>query len=321
MSTEAGVVPTGRRRALSGPAMGARWSAVFYPKDELEDATLASALQQAVDDVEQEMSAWRPDSDLERLNRAPVGVWAPSPRNLMRVLREALLIGELSDGAFDVGVGDLVHAWGLGAGSRSPDAERIALLSGRAPSLLLKNLQLDMSTQSVRKLTPLRLDLSGIAKGFGVDELGRVMTEAGVSSWLVGIDGEMRAAGRKPSGESWAVGHERPDRNSRSLIGLIELDDCAVATSGDYRHVAEVGGRIYAHTIDPRRAAPLANGLASVTVLAPTAMAADAWATALMVLGHEKGAELARGVGLSAIFVDKNGGVGFSEDSALRGDP
>jgi thiamine biosynthesis lipoprotein len=133
------------------------------------------------------------------------------------------------------------------------------------------------------------------------------MRAAGLSSWLVGIDGEMRAAGSKPNGNPWAVGHERPHRDTRSLMGVIELDDSAVATSGDYRHVVEIDGRRHAHTIDPRRAAPLVNDLASVTVLAPTAMAADAWATALLVLGAEAGAELAHRVGLSAIFVTREG--------------
>jgi thiamine biosynthesis lipoprotein len=289
--------------------MGTRWSAVTYADDSVDAAALAADLQQAVDDVEREMSAWRPDSDLERLNRTPVGVWTNVPRKLMQVLETALLVGELSNGAFDIGVGDLVKAWGLGAGSRAPDADGIASLCGRVWSPPPKSLQLDPVALRARRLAPLRLDLSGIAKGFGVDELARVMSAAGLSSWLVGIDGEMRAAGSKPEGNPWAVGHERPHRDTRSLMGVIELDDSAVATSGDYRHVVEIDGRRHAHTIDPRRAAPLANDLASVTVLAPTAMAADAWATALLVLGAEAGADLAHRVGLNAIFVTREGEV------------
>jgi thiamine biosynthesis lipoprotein len=308
MSTDS-TLPKGelKRRALNGPAMGARWSSVFYVTDDLDADSLALALQKAVDDVEREMSAWRPDSDLERLNRAPVGVWTKIPRNLTQVLQEALLVGDLSGGAFDIGVGDLVKAWGLGAGARTPDAEGIARLSGRVGPRPPQTLQLDTVASKARKLAPLRLDLSGIAKGFGVDELARVMAASGLSSWLVGIDGEMRAAGRKPDGTSWAVGHERPSQDARSLMGVIELDDGAVATSGDYRQGVEIDGRRYSHTIDPRRAAPLANELASVTVLAPTAMAADAWATALMVLGAQAGADLARRVGLRAIFVAREG--------------
>jgi FAD:protein FMN transferase len=300
------------RRVLSGPSMGSRWSAVYYADDALDSSALAAELQAAVDEVERQMSPWRPDSEIERFNRAPVGLWRELPRPLMQVLQAALAIGEASGGAFDIGVGDLVEAWGLGAGSRTPDSRRIAALAGRPSSPPPQNLQLDAVGGRARKLAPLRLDLSGIAKGFGVDELARVMMAAGVGSWLVGIDGEMRASGRKPDGSLWSVGHERPQRDARSLMGVIELDEGAVATSGNYRHAVEIDDRRYAHTIDPRRGAPLQNDIASVTVLASSAMAADAWATALMVLGVDSGIELARRYGLSAIFVDEAGEARFS---------
>ena len=314
MSTEALAFSSApARRALNGPAMGARWSAVFYAGDGLDEAALARRLQDAVDAVEAEMSPWRRDSDVERLNRVAVGVWTPLPRNLFRVLEAALEIGDLSGGAFDVGVGDLVEAWGLGAGSRTPNPAAIATLTGRASFLPPKALQLDPAAGRARRLAPLRIDLSAIAKGFGVDELARVMTAFGLSSWLVGIDGELRAAGAKPDGRPWSVGHERPSRKARALMGVLELRDCAVATSGNYRHVVEAGGRTVSHTMDPRRRAPLDNDLASVTVLAPTAMAADGWATALMALGCERGARLAGRLGLRAVFVTNDGAVVASE--------
>ncbi|MCW2285992.1 thiamine biosynthesis lipoprotein [Rhodoblastus acidophilus] len=242
------------------------------------------------------MSAWRPDSDIERFNRAPPGVWCDLPKNLLTVLEAAMEIGALSDGAFDIGVGDLVKAWGLGAGSRTPEADKP--IGYKAPTL-----QIDRRGLRARKFSRQRLDLSGIAKGFGVDELARVMRAFGLSSWLVGIDGEMRACGQKADGRPWAVGHERPGRAARELMGVIELKNCAVATSGNYRHVVEAEGRLLSHTIDPARGAPLVNDLASVSVLADSAMVADAWATALMVRGVEAGVTLARRMGLEAIFV------------------
>jgi thiamine biosynthesis lipoprotein len=297
------------RRALNGPAMGARWSAVFHARDALDEDALARCLQDALDAVESEMSPWRPDSDVERLNRMAVGEWTRLPRNLFKVIEAALEIGELSDGALDIGVGDLVKAWGLGAGSRAPNPDAISTLAGRVSDRPPQTLQLDPASRMARRLAPRCIDLSAIAKGFGVDELARVMTEYGLSSWLVGIDGELRAAGLKASGRPWAVGHERPSRDSRALMGVIELHDCAVATSGNYRHVVEVGGRTVSHTMDPRHGAPLDNNLASVTVLAPTAMAADAWATALMVLGLERGSSLASSLRLRAVFVTNDGEV------------
>ena len=159
------------------------------------------------------------------------------------------------------------------------------------------------------KTAPLSLDLCGIAKGFGVDEMARVMDAFGIRSWLVGIDGEMRARGVKPDGEPWAVAHERPDRHCRAAMGVIELTDMAVATSGNYRRWIEVDGRFLSHTMDPATGAPLENSIASVSVLAPTCMAADAWATALLVLGAETGTRLAETSRMGAIIVLSDGTV------------
>ena len=226
----------------------------------------------------------------------------------------------MSGGACDVGVGDLVKAFGLGAGARSADPVAVAALTGHPTFRPPQGLQLDPASLSARRLAPLRVDLSAIAKGFGVDELARVMAEAGVASFLVGIDGEMRAAGRKADGRPWAVGHERPDGEARALMGVIELTDCAVATSGNYRRVRTVSARTVSHTMDPRRGAPVVNDLASVTVVAPTAMAADAWATAFMVLGSARGIVLADRLGLRALFVTTAGELLTSRDFGLEGE-
>jgi thiamine biosynthesis lipoprotein len=289
--------------------MGARWSAVFFAAGGVDEAALTRRLQGALDRVERQMSTWRPDSDLEQLNAAPLGTWVAIPRELMRVLAAALEIGRLSGGAFDIGVGDLVQAWGFGCGTRVPDGGRIAALAGRPSFEPPQPLQLDPAGYRARRLAPLRLDLSGIAKGFGVDELAREMTEAGLFSWLVGIDGEMRAAGTKPDGRPWAVAHETPVPGVRDVLGVLELSGAAVATSGSYRHQVEGAGRRLSHTMDPSRGAPLENDLAAVTVLSDTCMAADAWATALMVRGAQDGPALARRLGLAALFVGSEGEV------------
>ena len=294
MSTDTSVKLT-----LSGPTMGARWSAVFHGEPLGWHDDLRSALQASVDEVDRQMSTYRRDSDLNRLNAAPVGAWTQLPAETVAVIEAALAIGEASDGAFDVGVGDLVAAWGFGADARS------GAPAGKAPQgLALKTLELDAAGRRARKWAPLRLDLSGIAKGYGVDRLGETMDRFGIASWLVGIDGEMRARGCKPDGSAWAVGHERPVIGRRDLMGVLELEDVAVATSGGYRHCHEVAGRMVSHTMDPRTGEPLDNGLAAVTVLAETCMAADAWATALLVRGLDEGVALARRLGMSALFVD-----------------
>ncbi|WP_333825770.1 FAD:protein FMN transferase [Pinisolibacter sp.] len=295
------------RRALNGPAMGSRWSAIVHVVPDFDTAALATALAAAVEEVEAEMSTWRPTSDLERLNRAPIGEWTSIPAGLFTVLEASLAIGRLSEGAFDIGVGDLVRAYGFGGGARRPDPAGIAAAADRSRFEPPKTLELDPIARRARRLAPLTLDLSGIAKGHGVDRMAEVAAAHGVSSFLVGIDGELRAKGLKPDGRTWVVGQERPDRAARSLAGVIELTDAAVATSGDYRHVHEIDGRRHSHTMDPRSGTPLAGDLAQVTVVAESCMVADAWATALMVTGAKDGFALAQRLGLAAILVGVDG--------------
>jgi thiamine biosynthesis lipoprotein len=297
------------RHALNGATMGTRYAAVFFAPHGMATDALAATLFDAVDRVDRQMSSWKPESDLNRLNAAPVGEWVSIPCELMTVLAEALKIGRATKGAFDIGVGALVSAWGFGPGPRQPDQSRIAAASARPRAATTEALQLDIATARARKAAPLTLDLAGIAKGFGVDEMARVMDSFGIRCWLVGIDGEMRARGLKPDGTPWAVAHERPDRHSREAMGVIELTDMAVATSGNYRHWREVDGTLLSHTMDPGTRRPIANGIASVSILANTCMAADAWATALMVLGAEAGQALLREAGLDAIIVSEDGAV------------
>jgi thiamine biosynthesis lipoprotein len=163
----------------------------------------------------------------------------------------------------------------------------------------------------VRKSSPIALDLNGIAKGYGVDRLAETLREHGIIDALVGIDGEMRALGLRPDGAAWTIAVEAPDPERRRPHSILALQDAAVATSGDYRHWVEVQGRRFAHTMDPRRGAPLISSPASVTVVACTCAEADAWATALMVAGPDRGAALARKRGLDALFLlrDDNCGV------------
>ncbi|WP_211313991.1 FAD:protein FMN transferase [Humitalea rosea] len=297
------------RHALNGPTMGTRYAAVFFAPEGMATDALAASLFEAVDRVDRQMSTWKPESDLNRLNAAPVGDWVTIPGELMRVLAEALKIGRATGGAFDIGVGALVAAWGFGPGGRQPDQSLIAASSALPRAATTEALRLDVGGDRVRKMAPLCLDLSGIAKGFGVDEMARVMDAFGIGSWLVGIDGEMRARGLKPDGAPWAVAHERPDRHSREAMGVIELTDMAVATSGNYRHWVEVEGKLLSHTMDPATREPIDNGIASVSVLAAECMAADAWATAFMVLGVEAASKLAAASGMGTIFVFNDGTV------------
>ena len=293
------------RQLISGPTMGTRYSAVFFAPEQGPLTELRLALQQAVDTVDDQMSTWKPDSDLMRLNRAPVGTWLDVPGELATVLAAALEVGALSGGAFDIGVGDLVSAWGFGPGAGTPDPGAITLARTRRRLPAHLTLELDANRRRVCRHAPVVLDLSGIAKGYGVDELARVLESHDISSYLVSIDGEVRAGRLRPDGSPWRVAVESPEFGHRAAAGVIELADAALATSGDYRHVVEYRRTLYSHTIDPRQQAPLSDGPSSVTVRAKNCMQADAWATALMVLGPERGSELAPAFGLEVLFAER----------------
>ncbi len=291
------------RATLNGPTMGTRWSATVDADATMDLGVLSQDLAAAVAQVDDQMSPWKPDSDLTRLNRAPVDAWVDLPAEMLEVLVCALDVYRLSAGAFDPGVGALVDAWGFGAERDAPDAEAIRIARQAPPRPTNECLELDLPAGRVRKLAPLQLDLCGIAKGYAVDRMTAVLLQHGVQHAQAALDGELRAVGSQASGEPWAVALEQPEAGHRTVHGVIELEDLAVATSGDYRRYLQVGDAHLSHNMDARRAAPVNNAVASVTVLAPTCMQADAWATALLVTGPKDGFGLAQLLGLEALFL------------------
>jgi len=294
------------RHALNGETMGTRWSALFHKPAEFDVTPVAAAMAAAVNEVDRQMSTWKPDSDLMRLNAAPIGVWVECPEHLMIVLETAVSIGRASGGAFDISVGDAIAAWGFGPATADPVRIQAALSEPRRPAHDI--LELDLSGRRARKSAPVTLDLSGIAKGYGVDRLTDVARRFQISDALLSIDGELRGIGLQPDGSPWSIAIEDPDYSVRKPLSIVTLEDAAVATSGDYRHWIEVGAKRLSHTMDPARGGPLARSPASVTVIAETCMAADAWATVLMVKGSSEGSELARQMRLNALFVERDGG-------------
>lgn len=303
------------RHALNGPTMGTRWSALFHAPADFDPGPVEAAMAAAVAEVDAQMSTWKPESDINRLSLASPGEWVRLPPRLMQVLETGLAIGRASGGAFDIGMGDAVTAWGFGAEAADPERIRGARERVRRPAHEV--LELDRTQSRARKREQMAFDLNGIAKGYGVDRLCETARAFGIQGALLAIDGELRALGNQPDGSPWAIAVEAPHPERRAPHSVLALSDAAVATSGDYRHWVQVGDRRLSHTMDPRRGMPLAASPASVTVLADTCMNADAWATAMMVLGVDRGLPLARAMRLSVLFLDRDGqGTGTGHFSA-----
>ena len=296
------------RARLHGPTMATRWSVLCDIDPALEQTVLHRALAAAVEQVDQQMSPWKPDSDLSRLNRAAPEAWVALPPEMLTVLARALEVARQSGGAFDPSVGALVDAWGFGAARGAPDAAAIRAATQAMHRPAYQNLELEPANGRARKHAPLQVDLCGIAKGYAVDRMIDVLKQHGVAHALAALDGELRALGGQADGQPWAVALESPTPGQRSAHGVLELQDLAVATSGDYRHFVQVGTERLAHTMDARRATPVRNDVASVTVLAPEGMSADAWATALLVAGGDHGLALAQRLGLEVLFLVRRAG-------------
>lgn len=295
---------------LDGDTMGTTWSVRLTAQPAADLPGLAAMVQRALDAVVAQMSPWQPLSDLSRYNRAPAGSWTQLPADTATVLRRAIDIAQASDGAFDPTLGALTDLWGFGprafSGAPPPrDAIEIARAEGGWKRLTLDG-------DALFQPGGLRLDLNGIAKGFGVDQAAAALERAGVKSYLVEVGGELRGAGAKPDGQPWWVELERPPTANDSLRTVVALHRLSVATSGDYRRFFNHDGKRYAHTLDPMSGAPSDHGVVSVTVLADTCMDADAWATALTVMGPDAALAFATARDLPALIVSR-GSNGLEE--------
>ena len=266
----------------------------------LVDAELAA--------INRAMSTYDPQSELSVFNARNTTDWTAAGSALVEVVGKAQRIAALSGGAFDVTAGPLVDLWGFGperGNGNAPDVVDIAAVRERVGYAML---EVRTEPPALRKARgDLAVDLSAIAKGYGVDRVATRLDSLGIDAYLVEIGGELRTRGRRPDGRAWQIGVERPDSDGRAVRHTLSLTDGALATSGDYRNFFTESGRRYSHIIDPRSGATIEHELASVTVFADDCTTADAWATALSVLGPEDGLDLARELGLAALFVLRDG--------------
>lgn len=300
----------GTVRAFGGATMGTTWSVKAVLPATTDLAALEAMVQRALDGVVAEMSPWEPLSDLSRYNRAAAGSWTTLPPATATVLRRAIEIAEASHGAFDPTLGALTDLWGFGPRPFSGGPPLAADIARLRDAGGWKRLTLD--GDALFQPGGLRLDLNGIAKGFGADRAAASLERAQVKSYLVEVGGELRGMGAKPDGQPWWVELERPPAANDSEKTVVALHDLAVATSGDYRRFFDHDGRRYAHTLDPVTGAPTANPTVSVTVLAKDCMSADAWATALTVMAPDAALAFAAKHDLAALIVSR-GATGLEE--------
>jgi thiamine biosynthesis lipoprotein len=302
---------------LQGRTMGTTYNIkVVSTIEKVELLNLQQKIDAVLKQVNQEMSTYIPDSELSRFNQNSSTEAVEVSVGLARVMKESIRLGKLSGGKLDVTVGPLVNLWGFGPEQRAEKVPSAELLLEARARVGLQHVSLQDNKLS-KSLPELYIDLSTVAKGYGVDVVAELIEVNGISNYLVEIGGEMRLKGFKHTGELWAIAIEKPITTERSVQQVIIPKDNAVATAGDYRNYFEVDGVRFSHIIDPETGKPINHKLVSVTVIAPSSMTADGLSTSMMVMGMEKGMAFASENNLAALFISKTEN-GFDERFTVK---
>ena len=291
---------------FNGSTMGTNYVVrIAESLSESDQSEVSRAVEDVLERVDASMSTYRLDSELSYLNRSSSASPIEISASMFYVVQEALHISRLTSGAFDITVTPLVRLWGFGAGAaKVPAVPTDGSLAIASKLVGFQHVTLTENPLSLKKnIEGLEIDLSGIAKGFGVDQVSELLTKKGLRNYMVEIGGEVRTMGKNSDGNAWQIGVEMPTGNSYRLQHIVPLSGLAMATSGDYRNFYEEEGVRYSHIIDPRSGSPISQLLASVTVVEQTCIRADGLASGLLVLGPEEGFELAMQEDLTAMFL------------------
>lgn len=301
-----------RVREFRGQTMGTTYMVKVAGSPQIDQQTLRIKIDAELRSVNDQMSTYLESSEISQFNQSDSTEWFPVSKPFAEVVEAALQISEKTDGAFDITVGPLVNAWNFGTTERTGKVPEQATIDRLKAQMGYQKLEVRVDPPALRKKNSgLQIDLSAIAKGHGVDRVVEMLGELGADAVFVEIGGEVRTRGDKPGGP-WRVGIQLPDAANETVMvahRMLINDDAgnAMATSGDYRNFFEVDGKRFSHTIDPRTGRPVDHRLASVTVVATTCMAADAWATALSVMGPQASLNLAQEHGLHTLLATRNG--------------
>lgn len=298
---------------IQGSTMGTYYQVSLTERTALTNAQiveLKEKIEEHLRDINQQMSTYISDSSISQFNQSDSTDWFPVPFELAQVTQNALLVSQQSNGAFDPTIYPLVKLWGFGDSFRRTVPSK-SLLQQTSIDIGYQHLSVRLNPPALKKTKAnLMLDLSAIAKGYAVDQLSQLLSEAGFENHMVDIGGEITTKGTNSKQQPWRIGIEKPHASNttqRVAMQGVSLNNKSIATSGNYRNFFEQEGIRYSHTIDPSTGYPVEHTLASATVIHDSAEWADAYATALMVLGTKKGLAFAEKHKLAVYLISHNG--------------
>ena len=297
---------------LQGQTMGTTYNVKYVlAEGEKEVEGLQEEIDAKLVNINKLMSTYDTTSELSRFNQYRYSDNFEVSKETLTVVNEALRLARLSDGVLDVTVGPLVNLWGFGPNKRPEKVPTQADIDAVRDYVGYE--KLSTTPTGLMKANPmLYVDLSTIAKGYGVDEVAAILDAHNLQHYLVEIGGEMRVKGERGDGSEWLIAIEKPVTTERAVQKVVSIGTNAIATSGDYRNYYEEDGKRYSHLIDPNTGSPITHDLVSVTVVNPSSMIADGLATAFNVMGWQRAIDLAEQEQL-AVFLIRRTADGFEE--------
>jgi thiamine biosynthesis lipoprotein len=277
-----------------------------FPLTTSEQSSIHAEIDRRLEQVNEQMSTYRPHSELSRFNLSPAINNFPVSEGTAKVVAESIRIHELTSGAFDVTLGPLVNLWGFGPADvpqQKPTTDMIKTALSRVGIQHLSNTKHTLS----KNIDNLYVDLSGIAKGYGADVIAEYLESLGIENYIVGLGGDLRAKGINGNNLDWQIAIEKASTTEHSVQHVISVGNNAIVTSGSYRNYYDLNDERFSHTIDPITGLPAQHNLVSVTVIHPSAMTADGFATAFMAMGKEQAMTLAKQQRLAVYMIYKSG--------------
>jgi thiamine biosynthesis lipoprotein len=300
---------------LSGQTMGSAWTVKIVGPLPASAEDLRAGVQARFDAVNVALSTYRADSALSRFNSDDSGEWIDIDAELGEVLTYALGLAEDSGGAYDVTVGPLVNLWGFGPDPATRRVPGAAAIDAARARVGWRKVEVDATRRRARKAPGVRVDLSSLGKGRGVDRAAEYLDAQGVANYLIDLSGKLRARGHNARSRPWRVAVEAPEPDATSgrpsfEPEVVELIDQSVATAGDYRRFFEIDGKHYSHIVDPRTGWPVTHATVSASAIAADCMQADALATVLMAMAPDDAVALARRRQVAALLIGR-GAAGY----------
>lgn len=309
-NTSEPVAPKAAVTVLDGKTMGTFWRVSVIGIDKAQADELQKKVQRLLDGDDMLLSTWKNDSALMRFNHSQSLTPWPVSEAMADIVTESLRVGQKTHGAMDITVGPLVNIWGFGPEKqpvKTPTQAQIDAAKARTGLQYLSVINRAGQQFLQKSLPDLYVDLSTVGEGYAADHLAQLMTQEGISRYLVSVGGALVSRGMNADGQPWRVAIQKPTDRENAVQAIVDINGYGISTSGSYRNYYELDGQRISHVIDPQTGRPITHKLVSVTVIAPAALEADAWDTGLMVLGPQKAQQVVREQGLAVYMILKEG--------------